>query len=309
VYCNTSVGKYNPCRGSEASVSVKVNSPKVLAEELGWFKRRGVLNMGLATDPYQPVERKYRITGQILEVLKEHNCPFAIGTKSDLILRDLDLISEASKKFHCCISFSMGTLDGNLAKLLEPNAPSPKRRLEAMKRFAAKGVLTGIWLTPIIPYLTDDEENLGKVISAAVENGAKFVLGGSLDMRNPVGFKIFLEKNFASLVPKFEKLYRWQNKTVMYYPDEFYLYRLYDKFISICQKLKVESYIPHFRGRGQAWNYYIRNLTQLGDQTRKLTQLLNYSSPYQEFLQTVCMRLGDKSISGSLLRILGYFPH
>src|SRR4030067_11026 len=71
-------------------------------------------------------------TRQILEVLKENNCPFAIGTKSDLVLRDLDLISEASKKVHCCVSLSITTLDENLAKRLEPNAPPPKRRLEVI---------------------------------------------------------------------------------------------------------------------------------------------------------------------------------
>ena len=97
VYCNTGTSRHNGLRNFFTPVYAKVNAPQVLARELTWLKRKGVVNMGLATDPYQPAEKKYCLTKQILEVLKEHNCPFAIGTKSDLILRDLDLISEASE--------------------------------------------------------------------------------------------------------------------------------------------------------------------------------------------------------------------
>ena len=310
VYCNAGTSRQNSFRDFSTPVYAKINAPQVLARELTWLKRKGVVSMGVAMDPYQPAEKKYRLTKQILEVLKEHNCPFAIGTKSDLVLRDLDLISEASEKSHCLVSLSITTLDENLAKLLEPNAPSPKRRLEAVRRLSNEGITAGIWLTPIVPYVTDSDENIARVVEAAVESGARFVLGGALDMRAPARFKRFLEKHFGWLVPRYERLYEGRDRPYMYYPDEFYLYSLYRRFISMCQRYGVESYIPHFHTRRQALLFYVRNFSRFGGTpVFELTQLLNYLPPFQELLQTVWIRFGDWGISRSLLKVLRYFPH
>jgi DNA repair photolyase len=310
VYCDKVTVNREDYGNSSAPVYVKMNAPKVLARELSELKRRGVVNLGVATDVYQPAEKKYRITRQILEVLKEHNCPFAIGTKSDIVLRDLDLICEAAEKAWCCVSFSVTTLDENLAKLLEPNAPSPKRRLEAMRRFADAGMTTGIWLSPIVPYVTDGEENMANVIRTAVENGAKFVLGVGLDTRDIFRFKRFLDKHFEWLVPRYDRLYKGTYEPYTRYANEFYLYDLYRRFISLCGRYEVESYLPHFHTRRQAWLFYVRNFGQFrGTPVFELTQLLNYLSPSKELLQTVRIRFGDWSLSRGFLKVLHYFPH
>jgi DNA repair photolyase len=310
VYCNMVTQRREGFRDFSAPVYVKLNAPQVLARELSGLKRKGVVNLGVATDVYQPAEEKYCVTRQILEVLKEHKCPFAIGTKSDLILRDLNLISEASEKSWCCVSLSITTLDENLAKLLEPNAPSPKRRLEAMRRLSDAGITTGIWLSPIVPYITDNNENMTRIIEAAVENGARFVLGVGLDTRDIVRFKRFLKEHFAWLTPRYERLYEGRDESYTYYANEFYLYDLYKKFISLCQRYGVESYLPHFHTRRQAWLFYIRNFSRFeGTPVFELTQLLNYLSPSKELLQTVRIRFGDWSLSRGFLKVLGYFPH
>ena len=106
VYCNMGTWRHQNNKSS-VPVCVKINAPRVLARELDRLKMKGVVSLGVATDVYQPAEEKYRLTRKLLEVLKEHNCPFAIGTKSDLVLRDLDIISEASKKLWCNVSFSI----------------------------------------------------------------------------------------------------------------------------------------------------------------------------------------------------------
>jgi DNA repair photolyase len=281
-----------------------------LAKELTCLKRKGVVSIGLAMDGYQPAEKKYCLTKQILEVLKEHDCPFAIGTKSDLVLRDIDLISEASEKSRCCVSLSIATLDENLVKLLEPNAPSPKRRLETVRRLSDEEITAGVWLSPIIPYVTDSDENIAQVVEAAVENGARFILGGALDMRNPIGFKKFLEEHFTGLIPKYERLYDGKDRSYTYYPNEFYLYDMYRRFISICQEKAVESYIPHFLTRKQALLFYIQNFSRFSSTSvSELIPLLNYLSPLQEFLRTVHIRFGDRSFSRSFLKAFRYFPH
>lgn len=311
VYCHAGAQKYDSSRDLSASVYVKMNAPQVLARELINLKRRGVVRLGENTDPYQPAEEKYRVTEQILEVLREHNWPFAIGTKSDLILRDLNLISEASEKSWCCVALTITTLDENLAKLLEPNAPSPARRLQAVRRLSEEGITVGVFLIPIIPYITDSEENMAGIVKAAVENGARFILGGTLDMRASISFSKFLGGNFARLTPKYDELYKGRRtRPSCGDMNESYLYNVYGRFISLCQRYGVESYIPHFYTRRQALLFYVRNFSRFrGTPLFELTQALNFLFPSKEFLQTIRIRFGDRELSRRFLRALGYFPN
>jgi DNA repair photolyase len=310
VYCHAGAHKYGDLRDFSSSIYVKNNAPQVLSRELTWLKRKGIVRLSGNTDPYQPAEEKYRVTEQVLEILNEHNWSFAIGTKSDLILRDLNLITQASKKSWCCVALTVTTLDQNLAKLLEPNAPSPQRRLEVVRRISDEGVPVGVWLSPIIPYVTDSDENIARVVEAAVENGAKFVLGGVLDMRGSVRFKRFLEEHFAPLVPRYEQLYKGRRTCPSCGDmDESYLYWVYRRFISLCQRYAVESYIPHFYSRKQALLFYVRNFSRFnGTPIFELTQALNFLFPSKEFLQTFRVRFGDRDSGRRFLKVLGYFP-
>jgi DNA repair photolyase len=310
VYCDTATKQYCNSHSLSVPVYAKVNAPERLKKELACLKRKGVVNLGLAMDPYQQAEKKFRLTQQILMVLRDNKCPFAIGTKSDLILRDLDLIVETAKKSRGCVSLSITTLDENLAKLIEPNAPPPKKRLEVVNKFASAGVTTGVWISPILPYITDTEENITRIIEASIENGAMYFLGGALDMRNAISFHHFLEQHFPSLIPKYDKLYKTKDNTRTHYPTEIYLYTLYKKFISICKNYGVEKYMPHFHTRKQAILFYVRNYFRFsGESFSELLPLLNYLSPTQELLQTVQLRCGKGELGKSFLKAFHYFPH
>jgi DNA repair photolyase len=311
IYCHTSAHKCNLSRDFYSCIYAKTNAPQVLAKELESFKRKGVVRLSGNTDPYQPAEEKYRITRQILEVLENHNWPFAIGTKSDLILRDLDLISNAAQESRCCVSLTITTLDEKLARMLEPNAPSPKRRLDTVKRLSDNGINVGVWLVPLIPYITDSNENMSRIVESAVENGAKFILTGMLDMRGAIRFKKFLEENFAQFLPYYETLYEGRAmKPACGDIDETYLYTTYRRFISLCQKHKMLRYIPHFYTRKQALLFYIRNFSRFnGTPIFELTQLLNLMFPTKEFLQNIRVRFGNSKIGQTFLETFGYFPH
>ena len=310
VYCGFGALKWEGDKEVSAPVCAKINSPQILDNELSALKRKGVVSLGGATDVYQPAEVEFGLTRQLLEVLKKHNCSFAIGTKSDLILRDLDLIREASSKSWCCVSLTITTLDENMAKLLEPNAPSPNRRLRALKKLSDEGIPTGVWLSPVLPYITDNKQNIANVIEAAVKNGAKYVLGCGLDMRDAPRLHRFLEKNFKALIPKYEALYEWKEKPKKHYPDEAYLYNFYKQFITQCQKYGVESYIPHFHTRRQAWLFYLRNFSQFkGTPAFEMTQLLNYLSPSKEGLQIINLKWGKHATARKFLKATRYFPH
>jgi len=129
-----------------------------------------VIALGANTDPYQPIERELRITRRILEVLAEHHHPVSIVTKSHLVLRDLDVLGPMAEKRLASVFFSITTLENELARRMEPRAPAPARRLEALRALSAAGVPTGVLASPMVPGLNDDE--LESILEAAAASGA-----------------------------------------------------------------------------------------------------------------------------------------
>ncbi|MBI3479951.1 MAG: PA0069 family radical SAM protein [Nitrosomonadales bacterium] len=127
--------------------------------------------LGSNTDPYQPIEREWRITRQILEVLAEHRHPVSIVTKSALVERDLDLLMQLAQDNLVQVFISVTTLDAEIARQMEPRASSPRRRLQAMWRLNEAGVPCGVMVAPVIPFLTDAE--LESVLQAAHQHGAR----------------------------------------------------------------------------------------------------------------------------------------
>jgi DNA repair photolyase len=144
----------------------------LLARELGaaGYECR-TMALGTNTDPYQPIERGHRITRAILEVLEEHDHPVGIVTKSDLILRDLDLLARMAAKRLAKVAISVTTLDRELARKMEPRAPTPAKRLDAIRALSAAGVPVSLLAAPIIPALTDHE--IERIIDAAAAAGAR----------------------------------------------------------------------------------------------------------------------------------------
>jgi DNA repair photolyase len=128
--------------------------------------------LGTNTDPYQPIEREYKITRQILEVLAEHEHPFSVVTKSALVERDLDLIAPMAAKNMARVYISITSLDRDIARTLEPRAAAPHRRLQAVRALSDAGVPVGVMVAPVIPGLTD--KDLEAILDAAVANGARY---------------------------------------------------------------------------------------------------------------------------------------
>ncbi len=161
----------------ERKIVVKINAVERLRAELddpNWAGE-GVA-MGTNTDPYQRCEGKYKLTRGVVEALTERANPFSILTKSALVLRDLDLISEAARRTEVTVNFSIGTLDERVWRATEPGTPHPRRRIEAMRRMAEAGVATGALIAPVLPDLSDAAEQLGEVAAAIRATGGR-VLG------------------------------------------------------------------------------------------------------------------------------------
>ena len=181
----------------ETKLFAKVNAAQLLRAELSRPGYRcDVISIGANTDPYQPIERKYRITRGILEVLAECDHPFGIITKSALIERDIDLLAPMAKKGLVHVFVSIGTLDHELMRTLEPRAVAPKRRLAVLRALSAAGVPCGVLVAPIIPFLND--RDMEAVLELSAAQGAQ--MAGYQILRLPYElkdlFKDWLERHY-----------------------------------------------------------------------------------------------------------------
>lgn len=175
----------------ETRLMYKPNAAELLAEELRQPKYRcDVIAMGTNTDPYQPIERDHKITRSILQVLSDFNHPVGIVTKSNLILRDLDILGPMAEKGLAQVSISVTTLNRNLARKLEPRAPTPSRRLEAIRALSVAGIPTGVLAAPMIPGVNDPE--LETIMEYAKKAGA--TTAGYILLRLPLEIRDLFEE-------------------------------------------------------------------------------------------------------------------
>jgi len=194
----------------DSKLVVKVNAVERLRAELKGKRWAGDhIAMGTNTDPYQRAEGKYRLTRGIVGVLTEARNPFSILTKSTLILRDLDLLRRANEVTDVRVNLSIGTLDEATWKATEPGTPHPRQRVEAVRKLVDAGIETGVLVAPIIPGMSDGDEQLAEVVRACVEAGAASVSALSLFLRPGVRdhWMDWLRDARPDLVPVYQRRY------------------------------------------------------------------------------------------------------
>ncbi len=198
-------------RDFERKIYAKTDAPERLRAELRQGRDKGLpIALGTATDPYQPAERQFEITRRILEVFAEfQGLDLSITTKSVLILRDLDLLQALAERHRFSVHITLTTLDARLARLLEPKAPAPAQRLEAVRKVAQAGIRVGVNAMPILPGLNDAPRMLETLAAQAAEAGASFLYGNILFLMPSAmkQFMPFLEREFPHLVKRYRKLY------------------------------------------------------------------------------------------------------
>jgi DNA repair photolyase len=193
-----------------SSIRVKTNVAEVLGGGVArssW--RRDGIAIGAATDPYQPAEGRYRLTRACLEVLVEAWNPFALITRGPLIVRDVDLLQEASARAEVSVTFSVPTLDADIWRRTEPGTAPPRQRLRALRLLVEAGVKAGVGMAPILPGLSDRPELLADVVRAAREAGATGVWANLLYLK-PGTREHFLEalaRDWPEQLPRYEELY------------------------------------------------------------------------------------------------------
>jgi DNA repair photolyase len=198
----------------ERKIVVKVNAPEVLRRELRKRSWQGAhVAMGTNTDPYQRCEGRYRLTRGVLEALRDYVNPCSILTKSPLLLRDLDLLTELSSTAGFAASLSIGTLDEEVWRRTEPGTPHPRARMEAVKALNRAGVPAGVVVAPVLPGISDSPAQLREVVRAAADAGASHVAPIALHLRPGVKeeFMPWLEREYPELVEGYRRMYRGSN--------------------------------------------------------------------------------------------------
>jgi DNA repair photolyase len=184
-----------------SDVLVKVNAIDLLSRELPRKRVKGTIGFGSMSDTYGPVEREYNLTGRALEVIAAYGFPVHIITKSDLVIRDVDIL-RAINRVHAVVSFTITTADDDLARKIEPGAPSPSRRFKAMAALAAAGIHVGVTLMPVLPFIEDHAGNIAAIVRMAHDHGAEYLLpsfGMTLRDRQRAYYYDQLDRHFPGL--------------------------------------------------------------------------------------------------------------
>jgi len=230
IYCYApSILKYKGDDKWGEFVEVKRNMPRVLARELRGTRRRGVIGIGTVTDPYQPAEEKYEVTRNCLNVLLDKGFPVNIQTKSALVLRDLDIL----KKLPICdVGFTITSIDDEVVLKYEPGSSPFEEKLEAIRRLSKSGIGTWVFLGPIMPHITDKDDDLERLIGE-ISSYVDFIMVDRLRLKRGVweNIKTFLGEYDPELVPVYHHIL---NHETGYFED------VSSKIISLCRKNNIK---------------------------------------------------------------------
>ncbi len=175
IYCDSR----SACYGMEhdfEDVEIKRNAPELLEAALRKKRGRCMIGTGAMCDPYQPLEESERLTRRCLELIGRYGFGFAVITKSARVLRDLDLLKRVNEKAKCIVQMTLTTCDEDLCRVLEPGVSTTRERFEALKTLRAAGIPTVVWLSPILPFINDTEENLRGILDDCFKAGVRGVM-------------------------------------------------------------------------------------------------------------------------------------
>lgn len=209
IYCDSRSECYQ-IKDFDGEMLVKINAIELLEKELARKRKKGTVGTGAMSDPYTHTEKRYGLTGKALKTIARYHFPAHITTKSDLVLKDTETLSEIAHTTRASVGFTLTTTSDKLARQIEPSAPQPSARLEAMAKLAEAGILTGTLMMPILPFIEDNPENIIDIVRQTAEAGGKFIspwLGMSLRTGQREYFYKQLDQHFPGLRAKYEKHY------------------------------------------------------------------------------------------------------
>ncbi|MFW5998750.1 MAG: radical SAM protein [Halanaerobiaceae bacterium] len=206
IYCDSRSNCYQMKHDFE-DIEVKVNAPKLLEETLRKKRKKCMIGTGSMTDPYIPLEKKLENTRKCLDIIKRYGFGLAIQTKSNLILRDLDLLKSINEKAKCVVEMTLTTYDEMLCKKIEPNVSTTRERFEVLKIMRDNGISTVVWLCPILPFINDTEENIRGILDYCTEAEVKAILCFNMGLTLRDGNRQYFYKWLDRLFPGLKERY------------------------------------------------------------------------------------------------------
>jgi len=210
IYCDSRSKCYQMEHAFE-DVEVKRNAAELLEAALRRKRHRCMISTGSMSDPYLPIEEQERLTRRCLEVIDQYGFGFTAQTKSDRVLRDLDLLKNINRKARCVVQMTLTTYDEGLCRILEPNVCTTRRRFEVLKTLREDGIPTVVWLCPILPFINDTEENLRGILSYCFEAGVHgiicFGMGVTLREGDREYFYAKLDEHFPGMKERYVRTF------------------------------------------------------------------------------------------------------
>jgi DNA repair photolyase len=244
IYCDSR----STCYGIKnfSDILVKENALELLEKEIRSKRERGTIGFGSMNDPYMPLEKELKLTRQALQIINRHHFPVHLITKSNLVVRDIDILQEISRVY-AAISITITTTDDSLSELIEPGAPVSSERFKALKSLSENGIYCGITLMPVLPFLTDQPENIEKLVHMAQESGARYILA-AMGMTTREGQREYfyrqLDNNFPGLKDRYVKSFGLQYSCNT--PNH---NKLWQVFTQTCCSLLMPQHIEFYNDR------------------------------------------------------------
>lgn len=239
IYCDSRSECYQFTHAFE-DIEVKQNAPELLERALRSKRKKCMIGTGAMCDPYMHCEEELRLTRRCLELIDEYGFGVTVQTKSDRILRDLDLLTEIHRKARCVVQMTLTTYDEDLCRIVEPAVCTTKRRYEVLKIMQERGIPTVVWLSPILPYINDTRENIGGILEYCRDAGVYgiicFGMGLTLRKGDREYFYAALDRHFPGLREKYQRKFGYAYEIPSERSGELMRY-----FHSFCQEHHIVS--------------------------------------------------------------------
>ena len=206
IYCDSRSKCYGMTYTFE-DIEVKQNAPQLLEDALRKKRNRCMIATGSMTDPYLPFEKTEGLTRHALEIIDRYGFGFTLITKSDLVLRDIDLLQSINRKAKCVVQMTLTTYDEDLCRILEPNVATTHRRFEVLMELKKAGIPAVVWMTPILPFINDTEENIRGLLGYCKEADVKGILTFGIGMTLRSGNREYFYKKLDEHFPDLKRQY------------------------------------------------------------------------------------------------------
>jgi DNA repair photolyase len=254
IYCDARSKCYRIEHDFE-DVQIKSNAPALLEDSLRRKRKKCMIGTGAMSDPYIPLPENLANIRTCLEIIDRYGCGLAIQTKSDLILRDLDLLVSINEKAKCVVETTLTTFDENLCKIIEPNVCGTGRRFEVLKTMRDNGIQTVVWLCPFLPFINDTEENLRGLLDYCIEAKVYgilfFGIGLTLREGNREYFYAKLDEHFPGLKDVYRKQYGLDYVITSPHNDKLMkiFYDICGRYNIVCDNDALFAYMRTFQGK------------------------------------------------------------